>query len=108
MRARLTMLVAGIATLTLLAFSIPLAIMLRNAAAERAVSLAQQEAHLVTAIVPRTWQPSVPQTRVLFTQAVLTRPATTRVALQVPVGDLAATLRDLDRAPLQLEHVYDY
>ncbi|MFG3339764.1 HAMP domain-containing protein [Glycomyces sp. NPDC048151] len=52
MRARLTMLVAGIATLTLLAFSIPLAIMLRNAAAERAVSLAQQEAHLVTAIVP--------------------------------------------------------
>ncbi|MDA1361502.1 HAMP domain-containing sensor histidine kinase [Glycomyces luteolus] len=52
MRARLTILVAGIATLTLLAFSIPLALMLRNAAAERAVSLAQQEANLVTAIVP--------------------------------------------------------
>jgi signal transduction histidine kinase len=59
MRARLTILVAGIATMTLLAFSIPLAIMLRNAAAERAVSLAQQEVHLVTAIVPTSEKPQL-------------------------------------------------
>jgi signal transduction histidine kinase len=62
MRARLTILVAGVATLILLAFSIPLAIMLRNAAAERAVSLAQQEALVVTAIAPTSEKAAVETT----------------------------------------------
>jgi signal transduction histidine kinase len=51
MRARLTLLVAATATLILLVFSIPLAILLRNAAAERVVSIAEQEAQLLTSIV---------------------------------------------------------
>ncbi len=54
MRARLTLLVAGIATLTLLAFSIPLAILLRNTAAERVVSDAEQEALVLSSIVATT------------------------------------------------------
>ncbi|HEX2145347.1 MAG TPA: HAMP domain-containing sensor histidine kinase [Glycomyces sp.] len=52
MRARLTILVAATATLILLAFSIPLAILLRNSAAERVVSNAQHEAQVLTSIVP--------------------------------------------------------
>ncbi|MFC3491291.1 HAMP domain-containing sensor histidine kinase [Glycomyces rhizosphaerae] len=54
MRARLTLLVVAVATLTLLVFSIPLAILLRNAAAERVVSAAEQEAQVLSSIVATT------------------------------------------------------
>lgn len=54
MRARLTLLVAATATLILLVFSIPLAILLRNSAAERVVSAAEQEAQVLSSIVATT------------------------------------------------------
>lgn len=54
MRARLTLLVAATATLILLVFSIPLAILLRNSAAERVVTAAEQEAQVLSSIVATT------------------------------------------------------
>ncbi|GAB3644756.1 HAMP domain-containing sensor histidine kinase [Glycomyces tarimensis] len=54
MRARLTLLVAATATLILLAFSIPLGILLRNTAADRAVASASQDAQALTRIVAIT------------------------------------------------------
>ncbi|WP_026929534.1 HAMP domain-containing sensor histidine kinase [Glycomyces tenuis] len=44
MRARLTLLVAATAALLLLAFSVPMAILLRNTTAERTIDIAEQEA----------------------------------------------------------------
>ncbi len=51
MRARLTLLVAATASLILLAFSIPMAILLRNSAAQHAVDSAEQEGQSLVAEV---------------------------------------------------------
>ncbi|THV28642.1 HAMP domain-containing sensor histidine kinase [Glycomyces paridis] len=51
MRARLTLLVGATAALILLAFSIPLAILLRNSAAQEAIAAAEQEGTFLTPIV---------------------------------------------------------
>ncbi|WP_030157682.1 HAMP domain-containing sensor histidine kinase [Glycomyces sp. NRRL B-16210] len=51
MRARLTLLVGATAALILLAFSIPMAILLRNSAAQEAIAAAEQEGQLLTPIV---------------------------------------------------------
>lgn len=51
MRARLTLLVAATASLILLAFSIPMAILLRNSAAQHAVDSAEQEGQSLVTII---------------------------------------------------------
>ena len=63
---------------------------------------------LVSALVPDAWAAETPGTRLLFTQPLLTRPGTKRVALVVPVAGLADTLRGLHDSRAALEHVYDY
>lgn len=62
---------------------------------------------LVSALVPVDWKPASSD-RVLFEQPIITRPATKRVALVVPVKSLAATLNSLNQPGSELEHVYDY
>lgn len=63
---------------------------------------------LVSVLVPRGWQPPVPDARTLFTQPLITQPGVQRVAFTVPVGSLAELLRRLDSAQTAVEHVYDY
>ena len=63
---------------------------------------------LVSALVPRSWEPGRDDTRLLFTQPVITRPDTKRVALVVPVNSLSRLLNSLREPGIELEHVYDY
>jgi hypothetical protein len=63
---------------------------------------------LVSAIVPSGWSSPVPDSRLLFTQPLLTQPGRQRVVLVVPVARLADTLRVLREGGHELEHVYDY
>jgi hypothetical protein len=63
---------------------------------------------LLTALVPVGWKPGGADETVLFTQPIITRPATQRVALVVPVGSLAVALNRLQMQGHELEHVYDY
>jgi hypothetical protein len=63
---------------------------------------------MVSALVPRDWEPAGAAEKVLFTQPVITRPAVKRVALVVPVGSLAPLLNTLRQPGIELEHVYDY
>lgn len=67
-----------------------------------------RSAILVSALVPRSWQPGRGDVNVLFTQPVITQPATMRVALVMPVDSLAPVLNALSGPGVQLEHVYDY
>jgi hypothetical protein len=60
---------------------------------------------LVTALVPEAWQTDA---KILFVQAILTRPGTKRVALVVPVEALAGTLTRLTKDGARIEHVHDY
>jgi hypothetical protein len=63
---------------------------------------------LVSAVVPADWTSPVPDTRLVFTQPLLTQPARKRVVVAVPVARLADTLRVLVQGGHELEHVYDY
>jgi hypothetical protein len=63
---------------------------------------------LLSALVPAGWSSPVPESRLLFTQPLLTQPDRKRVCLVVPVARLAETLRVLGQGGHQLEHVYDY
>ena len=63
---------------------------------------------LVSALVPRRWEPGGGDVKLLFTQPVITQPAVKRVALVVPVASLAAMLNALSGPGIELEHVYDY
>lgn len=64
---------------------------------------------LVTLRTPVAWRaPDAWPYRVLFEQPILTRPEEQRVALVVPVAELGAALGEMSRAPLVVEHVYDY
>jgi hypothetical protein len=68
----------------------------------------EDAAILVTVLAPRTWSASLPGTRVLFTQPILTQPALQRSALVLPVAALTPTLVTLQAAQVEVEHVYDY
>jgi len=61
---------------------------------------------LITAIVPEDF--ALGEWKLVFTQPILTRPGTKRIAIAVRVPELSATLRKLDRPGIKLEHVYDY
>ena len=63
---------------------------------------------LVSLLVPDAWHPDA-GARVLFEQPVLTMPGRKRSVLALPIMQLGALLRDVDRQPaLQVEHVYDF
>lgn len=63
---------------------------------------------VVSVIVPRDWRPDSEGSATLFEQPILTLPEQKRVALTVPVRELAQTLRELDGMQITVEHVYDY
>lgn len=63
---------------------------------------------LVSVIVPKGWRPDSEGSASLFEQPMLTLPEQKRVALTVPVRELAQTLRELDGMQITIERIYDY
>jgi len=63
---------------------------------------------LVTLLVPEGWYDRNEHHRTLFTQPILTQPGRKRLALIIPVAELAQALRDFDQTQAQVEHIYDY
>jgi hypothetical protein len=61
---------------------------------------------MVSAIVPSGFDAS--GLRCMLRQPILTRPGRERILFTVPVAELAATLRTIDRPPFVLEHIYDF
>lgn len=61
---------------------------------------------MLGAIVPADFDASGLQC--LLRQPILTRPERERILFAVPVGELAALLRKIDRPPFVLEHIYDF
>jgi hypothetical protein len=68
------------------------------------------DAHiLVTVLAPAEWTPTLVGSDVLFAHPILTRPGRKRVALVMPVGELAGGLNALSAARgVEIEHIYDY
>lgn len=63
---------------------------------------------LVSLLVPAGWRPA-PGQRVLFEQPLLTMPGRQRSVVALPIAQLGALLREVDRQPaLRVEHVYDF
>jgi hypothetical protein len=63
---------------------------------------------LVTVLAPSRSLPPLAGARSLFELPIQSRPAERRVGLDVPVPELAATIRALERTGVSVEHVYDY
>ena len=64
---------------------------------------------LLTVLTPSDWAPALSGSSVLFEDPILTRPGRKRVALVVPVGNLAQALNTLAAARgVEVEHIYDY
>lgn len=63
---------------------------------------------LLTVLVPREWECVMPEARELFTQPIITKPSTKRVAIATPVAELHTVLKELDRQGVRVEHVFDY
>jgi hypothetical protein len=66
---------------------------------------------LVTLVAPACWHAAdagIDRHAVLFEQPILTQPERRRMALVLPVRRLSETLRSLDAAGVEVEHVYDY
>jgi hypothetical protein len=61
---------------------------------------------LVSALIP-AGKP-LPAGKILFTQPIITRPGSRRVALVVPVPELSERLLALQSSGAMLEHVFDY
>lgn len=63
---------------------------------------------LVSIIVKRSWEYSLPQGGVLFTQPILTQPDYQRLAIKMPVSFLSEALILLKQQEARIEHIYDY
>lgn len=63
---------------------------------------------LLTLLTPDDWKPTKTNLRLVFTQPIVTRPGTKRVALVTTVRQLAPTLRYIHNQGIRIEHVYDY
>jgi hypothetical protein len=72
------------------------------------VEIAGNQRILVTALAPRGPLPPLPGTTALFETPIQSRPDRRRVALDVMVPRLAATIRALESAGATVEHIYDY
>jgi hypothetical protein len=63
---------------------------------------------LLSMLVPVAWRPDA-AARVLFEQPLLTTPGRKRSVVALPIAQLAASLRALDRQPgVRVEHIYDF
>ena len=63
---------------------------------------------LLSVLVPAAWQPDA-GARMLFEQPVLTTPGRKRSVVALPIAQLAASLRALDRQQgVRVEHIYDF
>lgn len=67
-----------------------------------------RSAVLVTAVGASQWKPSSRSFQWLFSQDIPTRPGQSRWAVATPVASLSQTLRELEGASLQVEHVFDF
>jgi len=63
---------------------------------------------LVSFMVPVGWDAGPSNYDIVLTQTILTRPATKRIVISVPVDELHTALTDFDDPRFELEHVYDY
>ena len=63
---------------------------------------------LITVLAPSGSLPALARARPLFELPIQSRAAERRVGLDVPVGELAATIRALEGAGATVEHIYDY
>ena len=65
---------------------------------------------VVSLLLPTHWKGVGAASRLLFTQAILTRPGTHRVVLATPVAQLGRLLRQVESqlGPSAIEHVYDF
>jgi hypothetical protein len=63
---------------------------------------------MLTLVAPSAWQYDLAAGRPLFTMNLLAGEASKRVAVQVPVKELGAVLRDIEAKKLRLEHLFDY
>ncbi len=61
---------------------------------------------LVSAVVPVNYDES--GLTLFLTEPILTRPGLRRIIVTIPVRDLAGMLRQRDKPPFRLEHIYDY
>jgi hypothetical protein len=72
------------------------------------VEIAGNRRILITVLAPKAALPALSGTTELFELAIQSQPDRRRVALDVSVALLAATIRALERAGTVIEHVYDY
>jgi hypothetical protein len=72
------------------------------------VEIAGNHRILVTVLAPPGTLPPLSGVVPLFEAPIQSRPSTRRVGLDVPVEQLAATIRALEPAGIAVEHVYDY
>jgi hypothetical protein len=63
---------------------------------------------LVTVLAPKSPLPALPGARGLFEVPIQSRPDRRRIGLDVTVRQLAATIRALEKAGVEVEHIYDY
>jgi hypothetical protein len=63
---------------------------------------------LLSALVPQDWTYDLPEGRFLFSNGILTQPATKRIAVWTPVASLHTVLNSLAQRGAKLEHIYDY
>lgn len=63
---------------------------------------------MLTLIAPADWRYDLTAGKPLFTMKLLTGSVAQRVAVQVPVRDLGAVLREMDAKSLRVEHLFDY
>ena len=70
--------------------------------------LAGNDDILVTAIAPRAWDDRLAAGELLFSEEILTNPATKRIAVRAPVSSLHTILTELSRGGVGVEQVHAY
>ena len=74
----------------------------------RFLDVAGNDVIVLTATAPRMWQLPANTGVLRFDEASLTSPDTKRIAVELPVRSLHATLPDLKSRGVLIEHLYDY
>jgi hypothetical protein len=74
----------------------------------RFLTVAGNDVIVLTAIASQEWQLPLSLGVLRFEEASLTRPGTKRIAVELPVRSLHATLPDLKGRGVLIEHLYDY
>lgn len=72
------------------------------------VEIAGNHRILVTVLAADDPLPTLPETIELFEMRVQSKPGRRRVGLDIPVEQLAAAIRTLEKAGVTIEHIYDY